>query len=394
MSQKVILSTLFLALIVSYASATQTTYTFYPSGDSWFPTTAHPNDNHGSDTILKIQKADLGASHVLVKFSTDDILAAIGTSHVVSATLQLYIETNMNDWGSGANVDAYRLDSDWDEMSVTFNCQSDSNLSNTDPDCDDQWGGGDFEDAFSSTLLIQNSSIGWQNYLVTDDIQLLQSGNDNFGWIVRKRDSNASGKIFFTSNQGTAAQRPKLVVIVDDQTCTPMSVDSVSQGIIMSDGSVSTITVSGQNLNLLTQVLVDGTPISYTPVNSSTVTFTQSYSTAGDHNIDFYSSCITDPLYEQVLTADTQQYSTGSCSQTLPKVSFFALSSGTDRALCWNKKPTRLLGYSGDFNLVNNEVKWDCHPPVEQTAQLFRHIFQRLNIPQVPILRIQAMASI
>src|SRR5215813_13728686 len=127
MNSKAIFTLWIIFFAASVAIATQTTYTFYSNGDTSIngEGSNNWNNNLGADPNMKIGHPP-HIKHELIKFDINQILSTIGTSHVVSANLQLYIETNYNNWGSGTNVDALRLTNDWDEMTATWNCPSDS----------------------------------------------------------------------------------------------------------------------------------------------------------------------------------------------------------------------------------------------------------------------------
>ena len=329
-----------------------TTYTFLPRGDSYVDE-ANTSLNYGTNTNLRIKGTT--KSNALVQFSQSEILASIGTQHVVSATLKLYVESNFNGWGSGTYMDAHRVSAEWDETSVTWSC------ANT--DCEDLWQGGYYEDYISDSVFQQNSQTGWSSFNVTSDVQLLQNGFTHYGWLIRKRDYSNLGSLDYTSVQGTSVLKPQLVVVTDNQACSPSTIDSVSPGLIPSDGTSQTITVSGTNLNAIQLVKVDNSTISYTLVNNSTITFTLNYSSVGSHEIWFRSNCLTEALDLYIIEANTLRY-----NQSLPDsqgckaasgVSNFALNTTTTpKKLCWKGAATRLLGYSGSFSLINWDHLW------------------------------------
>jgi hypothetical protein len=117
--------------------AVQTTYTFYPRQDTYVDgTITGPNNfntNFGVNTNLTLKTT----TNVLIAFSQDELTLTLRTQHVVSATLQMYIETNFNNWRTGTYVDAHRLSVDWVETGATWNCANDSDTSNLIADCDD-----------------------------------------------------------------------------------------------------------------------------------------------------------------------------------------------------------------------------------------------------------------
>ncbi|PWT87562.1 MAG: hypothetical protein C5B54_12150 [Acidobacteria bacterium] len=347
---------IFACFLGSYAAATS--YTFNAVGDTYTPGDSHLNDNNGTNTFLRLKHPSAGFSNVLVKFSQDEIVSTLGSSHIVSAYLELYVETNNNIWGSGSYVDAYRMSNDWDEMGATWNCPSDSNVSNTSPDCDDLWNGGYYEDAFSDTLFFQNGDLSWKNYDVTSDVQLIQNGYDSYGWLVRKRDYNSQGLVDFTSVQGTTTQRPKLVVTVDDQNCAPANVDTVSPLVIPADGNSWVVTVNGQNLNHVTQIYVDGTPTVFTNVDTSTLTIAVSYTTVADHQISFKADCLVEPIYSFTIT--TIPASVGN----FPQANICSAAPGATKVtrsgivLRWKGAGKRFAAYS-TFDVATRN---DLHP--------------------------------
>jgi hypothetical protein len=160
--------------------------TLYPVADTFIKDNGQ-NENEGLGTNLRVQHPDR-YSHLLVKFSQSDLLSTIGTNHVVSANLRLYIETNFNNWGSGSMIDVHRLSVDWEETSATFNCNIDTNIGNTIADCEEEWDGGFYDKYISAGLLHQNNQTGWKSYDVTSDVQIIQNEYEHYGWLIRKRE--------------------------------------------------------------------------------------------------------------------------------------------------------------------------------------------------------------
>ncbi len=200
---------------------------------------------------------------------------------------------------------------------------------------------------------------------------IVNSEEDHFGWLLRKRDSTASGSVDYTSIQGSASFKPRLEVTIDDETtCTATSIKSVSPAIIPSNVTNQTITVTGQSLDRVTSVLVDKAAISYTLVNSTTITFIRNYSSSGTHEISFRSNCLSSPLSNYTLESDTTRYQQAqaflpqSCD-TRSAYSDFSLGDG-GKILCWKGLPVRLIGYSGQFWLVT----WDDFPNTDNNPNV------------------------
>ena len=83
------------------------------------------NQNQGADGFLRLQSS--GNNRALLRVSTADLTAAVGTGRLVTATLELYIQSNGDNWGAdGRTVDVHRLLADWSEAGATWNCGIDS----------------------------------------------------------------------------------------------------------------------------------------------------------------------------------------------------------------------------------------------------------------------------
>lgn len=340
------------------------TYTFYPVADTFISSTtsgssAQMNQNYGSNTYLRIQNPT-SFSHVMLKFSQSDLLTTLRGKKINSATLQVYIETNFNNWGIGGSyVDAHQISYDWDELAATWNCDVDSNTANTSADCADLWTGGFYEPYITDSVLHQNSQTGWKSFNVTSDVQIMINDEEHYGWLLRKRNSTDGGSVDYTSIQGNSILKPKLVVITDDiqSSCTATFITSVSPGVAPSNGTSQQITVSGQNLDHITLVKIDNSSISYTLVNSQTITFNVSYSSTGTHEIWFRSDCLSDPLTVYYLTADSTSFASGDAAQVMYTAESFFSRSG--KFLNWRDTAARLIGYSGDYSLGTWDFKWD-----------------------------------
>jgi hypothetical protein len=288
---------------ISISRVSQLTLTFEPVADTYVGGIATPDANHGSASNLHIAAAQ-DMSNVLLKFSQEQLSSQIAGGHVASATLQLFVESVDPSWAASSIVDAHRMSADWEESVATLNCSNDSDLTNSAPDCDEMWNGGLYEDYVSASVS-QLNAIGAKTLDVTTDVQLLQNGIEQYGWLLRKRNYDDPGSLEFTSLQGTASNKPRLVVVVDDQTCLPTTIQSVSPAWIPSDGSSKTITVSGENLNNISAVLRNGSSIPYTVVNSTTITFSDSATILETHQIQFNSSCVDGPLNVYAIEADS-----------------------------------------------------------------------------------------
>ncbi len=170
------------------------------------------NKAFGADPFVRVKS---GPNRALVRFDQSAIASAVGAGTLVSATLELYIESNSNSWGTtGRTVDIHRLLTPWIEAGVTWNCPFDSNLGNSQPDCSVPWGGGDFVATPTDSVLHTNGLTGWVSYDVTADVSTFLAGTANEGWLVKKTDEAKNGRVDYTSREGTAGQEPRLILLV------------------------------------------------------------------------------------------------------------------------------------------------------------------------------------
>src|SRR6266404_2629174 len=100
-----------MGLALSAALAWADTATLTANGDTTVKQ-GSANTNFGSVITLRVQGS--GNNRALVRFDPTQITSAIGNSSLVSATLQLFIETNGGSWPTGGDtVNAHRLTADW-----------------------------------------------------------------------------------------------------------------------------------------------------------------------------------------------------------------------------------------------------------------------------------------
>jgi len=181
-----------------------------PEGiDAYIRDGANEARNFGASNILKInnQSAEEAA---LLYFDTSAV--PFGAT-IDSATLSLWLEGAEN--LSNGNVAVYRVTQAWVEgdldgssppagAGVTY--QSYNGQTN--------WAnhGGDYDSTPIDTITIPSMVAGWQQWNVQGLVQYwVDNSSSNTGMIVRAPSGNVK-KIFFTSSDGVAGQRPKLDV--------------------------------------------------------------------------------------------------------------------------------------------------------------------------------------
>jgi RHS repeat-associated protein len=264
--------------------------TLYATADTYLKSGA-ANQNVGSETVLRVQSS--GNNRALVRFDHAAIAAAVGSGSIVSATLELYVASNGNNWGStGRTVDVHRLSANWTEAGATWSCPVDSNPSNSSADCSPTWGGGSFAAPPTASVVHANGLTGWVQFDVAEDVAAFLSGTPDHGWILKKTDESASGEVQYTSLQGTAAQRPRLVLVVEsaaiDETAPSLAFTQPTFPVIVNNQSPAIALQyadGGSGVDPATfHVLVDGQDITGTcSVGAASASCVSPSLSAGDH---------------------------------------------------------------------------------------------------------------
>ncbi len=214
------------AAVATALPASAVITTLSTNADSYLRGSAE-NTNVGTETFLRIRKT--GPNRTVVRFDQAAIAAAATGGIVTSATLELFVEFSTGTWGSGREIDAHRITTDWTESGVTWNCPIDTDTGNNNPDCAVQWGGGAFAASATDSYLQTSSFIGAVQLDVTADVNAFLTGTSNFGWLLKKRDEGQNGLLEYTSREGTANQEPKLILdvfILPTSTPTPTPTDT------------------------------------------------------------------------------------------------------------------------------------------------------------------------
>ncbi|MEP7012842.1 MAG: DNRLRE domain-containing protein [Acidobacteriota bacterium] len=250
-----------------FAGAVATAQTVaLPANSDTYLRQSSANQNNGQDTLLHVQQS--GHNRVLVAMDSAAIAAAVGTGHLASATLELYV-TDSAGWGTaGRTVDLHRMAATWTENGATWNCGIDTIPTNSQPNCTTQWDGGTFDDEPSDSALHLNTTGGIVQWNVTDDVRAFLSGTPNYGWLAKLSDETLGGNVDYTSRQGSAtAQRPRLVLVVEspafDQVPPSISISTPAHPFVIND-TTPAISVSyadgGSGISTATlDVRVDGT---------------------------------------------------------------------------------------------------------------------------------------
>jgi len=190
-----------------------------PSADTYLREGA-PNQNQGTETSLRLQNS--GNNRALLMWDPTVISQAIGAGTLMAARIELTISDNGDNWGtSGRTIDLHPMTRAWTETGATWNCAEDANPINRRPDCADTtaWEMGPPDSAHpwvptpTATLTIHNGDTGVVTFDVTADVAgIVTGGGAQYGWILKKTNERANGRVEFGSRE--SASGPRLVLTV------------------------------------------------------------------------------------------------------------------------------------------------------------------------------------
>ena len=188
---------------------TENVATLYASKDS-FLRESIKESNEGSNDILRVMGAGPTNNRVLIAFDQSQILTALNTKSLESATLRVFVVSNDGKWSDSKTLNIHRLTADWKEGNginapfgnfigtqngVNWNCASDGT------DCIN-WDGGNYDKIPTDSILITNEASGkWIEFDVTSDIKAYIDDSENNGWIIIKSDEESPGRINFAARE-------------------------------------------------------------------------------------------------------------------------------------------------------------------------------------------------
>jgi hypothetical protein len=197
------------------------------TGQDSYINSSSPDTNYGSSSIMYIQNTDNQPS--FIKFS--DLTDYIGKGYTInSAILTIYSIT-----GSGT-INLYRLTSDWDESTITYNNQ---------PSVD-------------GTLITSaaRAGSGYNNFTITDLVQnWCNETYSNYGVVLKSSNTGFARTSEYITD---SALRPKLYInytseIIIETTKTNIDINTTSITVTRSSTGITTksdVTISTSNISL------------------------------------------------------------------------------------------------------------------------------------------------
>ncbi|MCC6527959.1 MAG: VCBS repeat-containing protein [Polyangiaceae bacterium] len=182
-----------------------------------------PNQAEGMASVVRVQQS--GKNRALFEFDTNAIADQIGPGSLVSATLEVTISDNGDNWSTaGRTIDLHRVTTSWAEAGATWNCAIDANPANSAPDCPTTSWAMDgpsprpWVATPTASATIHNGQTGVVTFDVTADVlSFLASSEENHGWLLKKTDEGAAGRLELGSRE--SAIPPRLILTVS--TCAP-----------------------------------------------------------------------------------------------------------------------------------------------------------------------------
>ncbi len=171
--------------------------------------------NFGALNAMSLEQ-DPNTQRILTKFDLSTLITnGLNSTNVQSAYITFKVNFNDAKWGNGkaALVDIHPLLDGWDEKNVTWNCTSDSDLTNNTDDCTVTWTGGNLGPVTAS-VDVSNIISGVIQFDVTQDVKDIVDGViANNGWLIKKQNEARSG--FLTLASRESADAPQLILNVD-----------------------------------------------------------------------------------------------------------------------------------------------------------------------------------
>lgn len=170
------------------------------NGRDSYITQEKPDERRGGDAQLRVKSENNKLMRALLQF---DLSSIPPSANISSATLSLYVTTAS---GGTVTINAHRVTNSWNEDQVTWKAR--------DKKAGLLWStqGGDYDPAVAAATSVDNAKNVWRSWDITGlAASWLSNPASNFG-VILESSGGKTEKIFRSSDDSTAKQRPKLEV--------------------------------------------------------------------------------------------------------------------------------------------------------------------------------------
>lgn len=185
-------------------AAGETCVVFQPgpsSGKDAYIKQEKQDERRGGDSELRVKNESNKLKRALLQFDLSSIPAS---AIVTNATLSLYVKGAS---GGALTINAHRVTASWTELEVTWKARDKAasllwtNL------------GGDYDAAVAGMASVDDTKDVWRSWTITSLADgWVDNPASNLGVILEAAGSPNKEKVFKSSDDGTASQRPKLAV--------------------------------------------------------------------------------------------------------------------------------------------------------------------------------------
>ncbi len=181
-----------------------------------------PGETHSN--FGSVDHHDVGNdARAIFLFDLAPLATELGPEALIeSAAVELTVSAAGGFPAAGADVRLHRLERAWNEAAVTWTCPEDSDLSDQNRDCAQSWGGGDFDNPATATVVLGNGTLGRVAFPALADLESFLAGTEtNFGWLVKLRQEGSGALFTSVSREGAAADAPHLTVTYETDAVPP-----------------------------------------------------------------------------------------------------------------------------------------------------------------------------
>lgn len=291
-----------LAVFCHLQTWTQTTVVLEASKDNTIYESNSGNLSNGAGTELFTGTTNNNdRRRALVRFDLSTIPAG---AMITSATLTLRVDRTVS---GNHNVAVHKVAADWGEGTSNADAQEGRGAAATTNDAtwvhrffnSSTWSnpGGDFTGAASASLSVGGNGVyNWTSTQLTADVQAwVTNAATNFGWIlVGNESTDRTAKRFASSENSTAANRPKLSVTYTSTACATPSISAfTASSNSICAGQTTTLTVTGDLGGATTWQLYSGSCGGTKLTTSSTGSFSIKPTVTTSYFVRAEGGCVT-----------------------------------------------------------------------------------------------------